>query len=123
MALRDKLRERVQPMLEPGEQIKHVWMMQSGISPYLLGGIGGLIALMVNQYYVVAATDKNIVLFRANKLIPSKPKSVSTRMPLGTQFKPNGKIWGKSELADAKYYIHRRFFDDVARSDSTPRPS
>ncbi len=113
MALRDKLQARVQPMLEPGEKIEHVWMMQSGMSPYLMGGLGALIFMLVNKFYVVAATDKNIVLFKAGKLIPSKPNSVIERLPRSTRFDVSGKLWGKSSVGATTYYVHRRFFKDV----------
>lgn len=113
MALRDKLRERMTPLLEPGEQLQQVWMAQSGMSPYLLGGLGGAIALLLNKYYVVAATDRAIVMASAGRFVPSKPKAVVQRMPRNTPFVLSGKIWGKAEVAGTKYYVHRRFFDDV----------
>jgi len=33
MALRDKLEERVQPLLEPAEQVQEVWWAQTGPNP------------------------------------------------------------------------------------------
>ena len=37
MALRDKLVERVQPFLEPGEQVQAVFLAQTGPNPFLGG--------------------------------------------------------------------------------------
>jgi hypothetical protein len=113
MALREKLAERITPMLEPGETIQHVWLAQSGMSPYLLAGIGGAVAMLFNKYFVVAATDRAILLCSAGKLAPSKPKAVVKRLPRDAKLELNGKVWGKGDLAGTTYYVHRRFFGDV----------
>jgi hypothetical protein len=36
VALRDKLKERVQPLLEPDEEVQQVFLAQSGPNPNLM---------------------------------------------------------------------------------------
>jgi hypothetical protein len=121
MALRDKLRDRITPNLEPGEQLQHVLMSQTGISPWFIPAIGAFIAMIVNKYYVVAVTDRNIVLFKANKLIPSMMKGDgAVRLPRSEVFNVQGKLWGTATLAGTKHFIHRRFFADAAAADGEP---
>ena len=120
MALRDKLRNRVTPHLEPGEELQQVLMSQTGLSPWFIPAIGAAIALIVNKYYVVAVTDRNIVLFRANKLIPSMMKADgAVRLPRTEVFNIEGKLWGTATLGGTKHFIHRRFFADAAAADNS----
>jgi hypothetical protein len=121
MALRDKLRERITPHLEPGEQLQQVLMSQTGLSPWFIPAIGALIAMIVNKYYVVAVTDRNIVLFKANKLLPSKMTGAgAVRLPRSEVFNVQGKLWGTSTLGGTRHFIHRRFFADAAAADGKP---
>ena len=123
MALRDKLRERVAPGLEPGEQVQQVVMSQTGLSPWFIPAIGALIAAFVNKYWVVAVTDRNIVLMPASKLMPSKVKKGATpiRLPRSDRFDVQGKLWGTSTLGGTKHFINRRFFDDCKAADAAAR--
>src|SRR4051812_31714723 len=58
MALRDKLRERVQPYLEPGEQVQQVFLAQAGMNPMVMPLLGGLIVLLATHPKIVAVTDR-----------------------------------------------------------------
>ena len=53
MALRDKLRERAQPFLEPGEQIQVVFLGQTGPTPWLAGAFGAIIYMFIAKYRVI----------------------------------------------------------------------
>jgi hypothetical protein len=119
MALRDKLRDRVTSQLEPGEQVQQVLMSQTGLSPWFIPVIGALITAFVNKYYVIAVTDRNIVLLPASKLVPSKVKKGAVRrLPRTERFDVQGKLWGTSLLGGEKHFIHRRFFDDAKGADA-----
>ena len=77
MALRDKLRDRVQPLLDPGERIEQVYMIQSGPSPYWV--VLTWLTMFWNRYLIVAVTDRSIVTFKATAFRPSfvkKPPQV-----------------------------------------------
>ena len=120
MALRDKLRQRVAGGLEPGEQVQQVFMTQTGLSPLLVPLIGALIAALVNKYYVIAVTDRGVLMFRASKLMPSKVKNTTpVRLPRSSGFGAQEKmVWGILMLNNEKHYLHRRFFADVAAADA-----
>lgn len=115
MALRDKLTTRAQPLLNPGDQIRHIFMLQSGMSPY--SPIGGAIGALLRKYWVVAVTDTQLVIMKASVLMPSKPKAVVSAAPR-TVIAPDGKIWAKINIAGTQYYLHRRFFGDVRAQDA-----
>ena len=117
MALRDKLRERAQPFLEPGEQIQAVFLAQTGPSPWF-AALSWLIVLFGAKYYVVVATDRNIVLLNASAWVPSKVKGVDRRLPRSTRFGPLSGLWGKSQALGATTHIHKRFHGDVEVADS-----
>lgn len=119
MALRDKLRERVQPHLEPGEQIQAVFMAQTGPTPWLAGAIGAVIYMFIAKYKVVAVTDRAIVMLKAGAFSPSKPKEVLARLPRTRIGKPEAKVWGKIELGGERHWVHRRFFGDIEAADAS----
>ena len=56
MAIREKLRERVQPFLEPGEQVQAVFPAQTGPNPNFM--FLTWLVIFWTKYVVVAATDK-----------------------------------------------------------------
>ena len=74
MALRDKLAARVQPLLEPGEQVQEVALSQTGPSPYL-AIITYLIFFAVKRRIIVA-TDRAIVIVRAGAWTGTSAKEV-----------------------------------------------
>lgn len=52
------------------------------------------------------------------RLVPSKPKALVHRLPRTTTLELTGKVWGKGDMAGTKYYVHRRFFDDVKKANA-----
>ena len=119
MDIHDKLRERSQPLLEPGEQIQSVFMAMTGPSPWLQTLlIYGLFA----KYKVVVITDRNIVLLKASFMGTSQPTAVLARLPREPLAKPEGRAWGKVTIGGERHWVHRRFFNDVAAADG-PSPA
>lgn len=111
MALRDKLTERVQGVLKPGDTVRHVFMTQSGMSPY--SPLGGAIGALIRKYWVVGVTDTEFVVCVASKMVPSKLKSVAYSLPR-VVIEPEGKLWAKTDvLGPETMYINRRFFKDL----------
>jgi hypothetical protein len=98
--------------------VQQVLMAQSGMSPWFLLVIGAIIAFIVNKYYVVAVTDRNIVLFPASKWVPSKlKKGEPIRLARSERFDVQGKVWATATLGGKKHFVHRRFFDDAKAAD------
>jgi hypothetical protein len=116
MALRDKLKDRAQPYLEPGEQVQAVFMCQTGPSPWF-SALSWLIVLFGAKYYVVAATDRNLVVLRAARFVPSKVTGLQSRLPRATRIGPVSGLWAKSQFLGEKTHINKRFHKDVQTAD------
>jgi len=124
MALRDKLRERAQPFLEPGERIEQVFIAQA-TSPWwviplvLIAIVPGLLLYyaLVFKPVVVAVTDRAIVVLGASHWT-MKPRSILTRLPRATRIGPVSGIQARVELNGHHYWIHRRFHRDVNTADA-----
>jgi hypothetical protein len=112
-ALRDKLRARAQPLLEPGEQIQEIFPART-----ILRGGGGVAA----KRWIVAATDRNIVVFFAQPFSPTTPRSVALRLARETRLGPVHGIMGVAELnvkvEGRTILAQRRFYPDVERADA-----
>ncbi len=117
MALRDKLAERVQPYLEPGEQVQQVFMGQTGPSP-LFSLISYWIVLIAGKYYIFAVTDRAILVVRASKMMPAKPKELEARLPRATQIGPVSGLWGKTTALGQRIWVNKRFHKDIDAADA-----
>lgn len=116
MALRDKIRMNVQPLLDPGEQIQEVLVGQK-----ISGWFGALSALLLfwNRYYIVVASDRRIAVFDAGKWTTTKPKVLLRSLPRATTMGPAQGIWYKCmTLGPKPTYIHKRFHRDIAAADA-----
>lgn len=116
MALRDKLTARAEPYLEPGETVRHVFMGQTGPSPWM-GLLSYWIMLFKGKYYVFAVTDRAVLVLRASKLVPSKVKDLEARLPRTTTIGPLSGLWGESHALGQRVWIHKRFHKDVEAAD------
>ncbi len=117
MALREKLQQRSEPFLEPGEQVRQVFMAQSGPSP-LFALLSYWIVIIAGRYVIVVVTDQAIVVLRASKLRPSFPKSPLLRLPRAAQLGPVSGMWGKLHLGGERYWVHKRFHKDLVAADA-----
>ena len=112
MALREKLIERTKPFLEADEQVKAVFLAQTGPTPWL-GGLGALIYAFIAKFRIVVVTDRSIVLLKAGALGGTKPKELVKRVPR-TPLEPfSAKVWGKVMIDGERHWVHRRFKKDV----------
>jgi len=113
MALRDQLRARAQPLLEPGEQIEEIFLGRT-----ILPGGGGVGA----KRWVVAATDRSIVVFYAKPFSQTTPRSVALRLPRETRLGPVKSMGVFGELSvrveGLAIVTPRRFYSDVERVDA-----
>jgi hypothetical protein len=117
MALREKLTERAQPFLEPGEQVQQVFLGQTGPSPMFV--LVSYLIMLWSKFYVVVVTDRGILLLRSGALVPSKPKELAARLPRDVRIGPMSGLWGKTEsLGPNKMWVHKRFHKDVAAADA-----
>jgi len=117
MAIRDKLAKGVQPHLEPGETLQSAFPAQSGPSPWLMVLMGVLPYMLIAKYVVIAVTDRRIAVFKASALTTTKPKELLASYPRETTLNRTGGIYGKIQLGGTRYWVHRRFKNDVAAAD------
>ena len=110
MALRDKLRERSQPFLEPGEQIQQIFLAQTASQYQVLIPI---LFLLKNRYRVVAVTDRAVVVLEAARMQNSKPTGVLTRLPRSTPLGAPAGMWAVLDLGGEKLRVHKRFHKDI----------
>lgn len=118
MALRDKVAARALPHLEPGEELRQVFMAQTGPSPYWI--LLTWFTLFWNKYLIVAVTDRNIVTFRATAFKPSfvkKPPQIE-RLDRNQLLGPCSGIWAKTEFGGETFNVHKRFHKDIASADA-----
>jgi hypothetical protein len=118
MALREKLAARVGPHLEPGEQLRQVFLAQTGPSPYWV--VLTYLTMLWNRYLIVAVTDRAIVTFRASAFRPSfvrQPPEIQ-RLDRRRTLGPLKGLWGKTELDGKRFWVHRRFHSDVNQADA-----
>lgn len=116
MALRDKLTERAQPYLEPGEVVRHVFLGQTGPNPAF--ALITYLIMFYSKYWIVVVTDRAILVLQAGKLGSSKPKALSQRLPRSTQIGPLSGLWSDTMAFGQKMWIHRRYHKDVAAADA-----
>ncbi len=120
MALRDKLADRVRPMLQPGEQIQEVLLSQTGPSPYW-AFLTYLIFFAVKRRIIVV-TDRAVVVVKAGAWTGTSAQEVLARLPRSTRFGSLSGLWASVELNGEKQWIHKRFHGDAARADSWEPP-
>jgi hypothetical protein len=118
VALRDKLIERLQPML-PGEQIQQTFLAQSGVSPWLGNAFGFLGQSMVRRR-IIAVTDQSVVVFSTN-FNGTSPSEILRRLPRATRIGPAKGVWSRINVGDEKTWAHGRFRKDIEAADATAK--
>jgi hypothetical protein len=116
MAIRDKIIQKAQPLLQPGEQIQAVIPAQTKSG--WLGALGVLWLLLVNSYRPIVVTDRRILVTDSGRWSMGNPKSVVAEFPRQTRIGPVTGIWAKCTSLGDPLYINKRFHKDVAQADS-----
>lgn len=116
MGIREKMVERSQPFLEPGEQVRHVFQAQTGWHPMLMAVTYW--AALFFKYRVVCVTDRAIVIMESGKMKPAQPKAVINRLPRNVVLGPVSGLWGKTTATGEKLLVHKRFHKDITAADT-----
>ena len=114
MALRDKLREKIEPQLEPGETLQQVFVAQTGPNPYWL--FATYLCFFWIKYWVFAVTDRRILVFHASSAFHIK--DLSGTLPRETKFGPLSGLWARVEVDGTRYWVNKRFQKDVEAADA-----
>ncbi|HEX8002790.1 MAG TPA: hypothetical protein VF519_08850 [Mycobacteriales bacterium] len=115
MGYREKLTGRVQPFLEPGEQVRWVFPAVGGPSPWVMALAGALLYTIISKPKIVVITDRGIVLLKASKGT-NKPVAVEKRGPYAPLGPVKG-MWAPIQLGE-RLYVHKRFQKDVEEYDA-----
>ncbi len=116
VAIRDRIKENAQPLLEPGEQIQAVIPAQTKNG--WLGALGIVWLIFVNRYRPILVTDRRIAITDSGKWAMAKPTTIVASLPRNTQIGPASGIWWKSTTLGQPLFIHKRFHKDVELADS-----
>lgn len=121
MGLTERLRDRVQPLLDPGEQVQEVFAARSGPNQNLiLVPLVWFLVPYISKYWIVAATNKSIVVFSAGR--NGKPKGDPVRFPRDTRIGPlkSAPLWGNLTISieSKPLQVHRARVKDVERADA-----
>jgi hypothetical protein len=115
-AIRDKVIQHAQPLLEPGEQIQAVIPAQTKSG--WLGAIGFLWLIFLNRYRPIVVTDRRIAITDSGKFSMAKPTSIVSSLARSTQIGPASGLWWKCTSLGQPLYVHKRFHKDVEKADS-----
>ena len=116
VAIREKIKEKAQGLLEPGEQIQAVIPAQTRNG--WLGALGIIWLIFTNRYRPVVVTDRRIAITDSGKWAMAKPTTIVASLPRNTQIGPASGIWWKSTTLGQTLYVHKRFHKDVELADS-----
>lgn len=119
-AIRDKVIQHAQPLLEPGEQIQAVIPAQTKSG--WLGAIGFIWLIFLNRYRPVVVTDRRIAITDSGRWSMAKPASIVSSVARNTQIGPPSGLWWKCTSLGDPLYIHKRFHKDVEKADSLRPP-
>ncbi|MEO5899089.1 MAG: hypothetical protein ABIR68_03020 [Ilumatobacteraceae bacterium] len=114
MALRDKITQNAQPMLEPGETVQAVAVGQSNSGWWQ--ALSAL-AIFFTKYQSLVVTDRRIVIFDNKKLFMSKPVAINRVLPRNTQIGPPSGLWWKCQSLGPNIFINKRFHKDIEKAD------
>ncbi len=117
MNIREKLAARSQPFLQPGEEIRQVFLAQT-LSQYLVALLPILFYTGIHR--IVVVTDRGVLVLRARNWWPYLPAGNEplARLPRETRFGDlDGVLWGRVTVAERPLRIARRFHADVAEAD------
>ena len=116
VAIRERIKENVQPLLEPGEEVQAVIPAQTKSG--WLGAFGLISLLFANRFRPVVVTDRRIAITDSGKWSQAKPTTIVASLPRATQIGPASGLWWKSSSLGQTLYIHKRFHKDVELADS-----
>ena len=122
MAIRDAMRASAAQFVEPGETIEQVFGAQTA-SPLTAPLIGSLIALIINQYRIVAVTDRRILVLDAGKWTQGTARAVVSELPRATRLGPTSGLWYKIDTPAGKIHVRRYFYKDVNAADGAIAPN
>lgn len=121
MATVAQLKERTASLLPPGSEVQQAFVCQTApnFAVFVINWLTGL-TLGLIAYRCVAITGEAIYVLDAPRLSGgANPRSVIATLPRRTQLGPVHGRWGEFALLGQRYWIKRRFQDQITAADAT----
>jgi hypothetical protein len=115
-----QLAELSTPLLPPGSQVRQAFICQTGSSfaLFFINWLTGLTMFWIT-YRCVAVTQNAIYVLDSPKLSGgARPRSIVGTMPRRTQLGPVSGRWGQITLLEERYWVKKRFQDQVIAADN-----
>lgn len=122
-AIRDRLKDRAQRFLEPGEQVQVAFAAQTHSQWIILAGL--LPFLLLNKYRAIVVTDRRILVIDSGRWAATACKTVIRSLPRATLIGPAAGLWYKFSSLGETLRVHMRFHRDIGIADqatSAPNP-
>lgn len=116
VAIRERITENVQHLLEPGEQIQAVIPAQTKSG--WLGALGVIWLIFFNRYRPIVVTDRRIAITDSGRWAQGKPTTIVDSVARPTQIGPPAGLWWKCVSLGQPLYINKRFHKDIEKADS-----
>jgi len=112
MTLETNLRAAVTARLSPGEELQAAFPALRS-APWKLFGVDG------GYNYIVAATNRRIVVFETTAVKLSTVRTVLFELPRNHRFgPPKGRLYARLQLGSLDAWVHRRFWDQLHAADA-----
>ena len=120
MATTHQLKRRAAAVLPPGSEVRQAFICQTAASfaLFVINWMTGLTMPWIT-YRCIAITQDAIFVLDAPRLSGgATPRSVVARLPRHTPLGPVQGRWGQFTLLGQRYWIKRRFQDQIAQADA-----
>jgi hypothetical protein len=120
MATVSQLKQRVASLLPPGSEVQQAFVCQTAANfvIFVMNWLTGL-TLGLITYRCVAVTTDAIYVLDAHRLSGgATPRSVVATLPRHTQLGPVHGRWSEFALLGQRYWIKRRFQDQITAADA-----
>ncbi len=116
MTVEAKIRERSQPLLEPGEQIQAVVGAHT-VHPVLC--VIGWLLWVKNDYTAIVATDRRIVTIVFGRWTWGTPTQIDGTYPRSTRLGPASGLWHKVVTLDpdVPLWTYKQFHPAIDAAD------
>jgi hypothetical protein len=121
VAIREKITQNAQALLEPGEQIQAVIPAQTRNGMWAV--LGFIMYAFINRFRPIVVTDRRIAITDSGRWSLGKPTTIVMSLPRTTQIGPPKGLWWKCTSLGQPLYIHKRFHKDVDKADSLRPPA
>ncbi len=122
MGIREKIGQRAETFLEPGERVETAFPAQTTSQWWLF--LGAIIFLIKNEYRTIVVTDRRVIVANSGKWATTNVREPMRSFPRPINVgEPSGILFYSTEAFGETLHIHKRFHNDLRKLNSTaPAP-